>query len=148
MRLVPADASHIPFLSEHMRPADVRECGAVGHSPHEALTNALRISLWALTAIVDDEPHAMMGVVSKNMMEGAGVPWMLGTERIYDHARDMIRHAPGILGEMHATFPTLENYVSADNERAVRFLRHVGFEICEHLSMVRGVPFVRFSKGQ
>lgn len=147
MRLVPADASHIPFLAEHMRPADVVECGAMGRRPHEALTNGLKTSLWALTAIVDDEPHAMMGVVSKSMMEGVGVPWMLGTERVYDHGRDMIRNAPAILAEMHATFRILENYVSADNDRAVRFLRHVGFEFRSEISMVRGTAFVRFFKG-
>ncbi len=89
----------------------------------------------------------MMGVASKSMMEGIGVPWMLGTERVYDHGRDMVRNAPAILSEMHATFPTLENLVSADNDRALRFLRHVGFEFRSEISMVRGTAFVRFFKG-
>ena len=92
MRLVEAAPEHIPFLAEHMRPADVVECAACGRDPLSALHNALRVSLWALTAIVDDEPHAMMGVASRSMMEAAGIPWMLGTERVYDHARDLVRY--------------------------------------------------------
>ena len=88
----------------------------------------------------------MMGVTSRSMVEAIGVPWMLGTERVYDHARDLVRYAPMILAEMHATFETLENLVSADNDRAIRFLSHVGFEIYEPVSMVGGTAFVHFCK--
>ncbi|HWW56357.1 MAG TPA: hypothetical protein VN047_05645 [Sphingopyxis sp.] len=147
MKLVEADTSHIPFLADHMRPADVMECAAIGRRPVSALTNALRSSLWALTAIVDDQPHAMMGVTSRSMVEAVGVPWMLGTERIYDHARDLVRYAPAILAEMHLTFDRLENLAAADNDRALRFLRHVGFEICAEPINVGGTSFVHFFKG-
>jgi hypothetical protein len=147
VKLVEADASHIPFLAEHMRPADVVECAAFGRTPVAALKNGLTSSLWALTAIVDDAPHAMMGVVSRSMIEGIGVPWMLGTERVYDHPRDLVRFGPSIVAEMHATFGHLENVVSADNARALRFLTHVGFEICDTLINVGGTSFVHFRKG-
>lgn len=146
MRLVEASPSHIPMIANDMRPADVAECAALGRDPHDALSHALRISLWALTAIVENRPHAMMGVASRNMLEGVGIPWMLGTDRIYDHPRDMIRNAPAVLGEMHRTFATLENLVSADNDRAVRYLRHVGFEFCTDPINVGGISFIRFRR--
>lgn len=129
-----------------MRDADKRECGAFGHSPAEALTGALRSSLWALTAMFDGEPLAMLGVTPRNMMEGSGVPWMLGTERIYDSGRELVRYVPAILGEMFDSFTVLENYVSVDNERAVSFLRHFDFEIYEAVVNIGGVPFKRFSR--
>lgn len=129
-----------------MRDADRRECGAFGHSPTEALTGALRSSLWAVTAMFDGEPHAMLGVTPRNMMEGSGVPWMLGTERIYDSGREMVRYAPAILREMFDSFTVLENYVAADNARAVRFLRWLDFEIYEPVVNIGGVPFKRFSR--
>lgn len=147
MRLVEASPSHIPFLAEHMRSADVMECTAIGRSPQEALSTALRSSLWALTAIVDDEPHAMLGVTSRNMIEGVGVPWMLGTERVYDHGRDLLRYSPQILAEMHASFPVLENLVSADNVRALRYIRRVGFEFRLEPHIIGGIAFVHFRKG-
>ncbi len=147
MRLVEADATHIPFLAENMRAPDVTECAAFGRDPADALHHGLTSSLWALTAFVDGEPHAMMGVSPRSMIEGVGVPWMLGTERVYDHGRDLVRYAPAIVGEMHATFVVLENLVLADNARALRFLRHVGFEIYGPVIMVAGTAFVHFRKG-
>lgn len=147
MRLVEAEPSHIPYLARHMRDADVEECAAFGRAPAAALTHGVVSSLWALTAIVDDAPHAMMGVVSRSMIEGIGVPWMLGTERVYDHARDLVRFGPAIIAEMHATFGHLENLVSAGNARALRFLIHVGFEICDTPINVGGVSFVHFRRG-
>lgn len=147
MMLVEADASHIPYLAAHMRPADVAECAAMGRRPESALVNAVKSSLWAVTAIVDDRPHAMLGVASRSMMGSVGVPWMLGTERVYDHARDLVRHAPAIIAEMHQTFDHLENMVAAGNNRAIRFLRHVGFEICDVPINVGGTAFVHFRRG-
>lgn len=146
MRLVEASPEHIPYLAAHMRAADVVECEAFGRRPDAALRKAVGASLWALTAIVEDQPHAIMGVSPLNMLAGVGEPWMLGTERVYDHARDLIRYSPSILGEMHAIFPTLENYVSTANARAIRFLGHIGFEFCEGVSIVGGTEFVRFRK--
>jgi hypothetical protein len=145
--LVEADVSHIPFLATHMRQADVEECAAFVRSPADALQYGLRCSLWALTALVNGEPHAMMGVAPRNMMAGEGVPWMLGTERVYDHARDLILHTPAILSEMHVSFNRLDNLVAASNERAIRFIRHAGFELSSDPVMVGGMMFVRFHKG-
>ncbi len=147
MRFVAADAAHIPLLAKHMRADDVRECAAFGRAPAEALRHGIMSSLWALTAIVDGEPHAVMGVASRSMIEGIGVPWMLGTNRVYDHGRDLLRHAPSVINEMHATFGRLENLVSVDNVRALRFLRRVGFEICGAPINVGEVSFVHFRKG-
>lgn len=144
MRLVPAERSHIPLIA--MRDADKRECGAFGHSPGAALENALRGSLWALTAMAGDEPVAMLGVTPLSMVEGVGVPWMLGSDRIYDSSRALIRLVPPVIAEMHETFPQLENYVSTDNARAMAFLRHFDFELSGDVRIVGGVPFQRFTR--
>lgn len=145
MRLVPAEPEHIPFIAANMREMDRIECGALGRSPVKALETSLRSSLWALTAIDEGEPHAMLGVSPFNMVEGVGVPWMLGTERIYARGRLLLRNAPPVLAAMRSTFPRLQNLVGAGNDRAKRFLRHVGFEISEDIVIVGGVDFQRFS---
>lgn len=148
MRLVEADEAHIPFLAEHMRDFDMLECFAFGHGPKSALIYALRSSLWALTAIVDDQPHAMFGVTSASMIEGIGEPWMLGTDKIYDHGRDLLRIGPAIVAEMETTFSQLRGGVSEDNDRALRFLRFLGFEIFDEPINVAGFPFLYFYKGE
>ncbi len=145
MILVEADASHIPALAANMREADRIEIGAMGRTPQTALRNGLAASVWALTALVDDEPQAIMGVAPVSVMEGFGVPWMLGSERIYDHARDLVRYGPGIIAEMRQSFERLENMVHVDNTRALRFLRHFGFTISGERETIGGIDFVRFS---
>lgn len=146
MKLVPADAAHIPFLAERMRKSDKRECEAFGLSPAAALRSALASSLWALTALVEDEPHAMLGICSRNMLEGVGVPWMLGTDRVYASGRLLLKHGRGLRDAMHQTFPALENYVATENDRAIRFLRWLDFELHADTVNIGGVPFVRFAR--
>lgn len=128
-----------------MRDADRIEIGAFGRTPWSALRSGLAASVWALTAMVEDEPHAMLGVAPINVMEGVGVPWMLGSERIYSHARDFIRYGPDIIAEMGRGFERLENMVHVDNGRAIRFLRHFGFSFSDSRETYGGIDFVRFS---
>lgn len=144
MRLIPAGLPHVPSLAAKMRDADKLEVGALGRTPENALRSGLAASLWALTALVDDEPHAMLGVSPVSMIEGVGCPWMLGSERIYDHARDLVRHGPALIGEMSAGFERLENVVHVENHRALRFLRHFGFTIADEQEDHGGLMFVRF----
>lgn len=143
--LIPASPDHIPYLAENMRAADVREITALGRSPADALDAGLRASLWALTAI-EEEPVAMLGVASRSMIEGIGVPWMLATERAYEHGRALVSLAPRVIAEMAATFPQLENVVDAENARALRFLRWAGFEIYDEAVQIGGVSFLRFAR--
>lgn len=145
MRLVEASYEHIPHLAQNMREADVREVRALGRSPADALKAGLDASLWALTAI-EDEPVAMLGVASRSMIEGVGVPWMLGTERVYASGRALLELSPPVIGEMMATFTRLENIVDANNVRALRFLRWSGFEVGEEPIEMGGVQFLRFER--
>lgn len=142
--LVAADPAHIPHLAATMRPVDVVEVGAFGRSPEGALRHSLASSLWALTVFENGDPIAMLGVTPKNMMLGSGVPWMLGSERIYRNARALVSLAPIVISEMRSTFPILENLVSVDNARAHSFLRHCGWQLSEEITEVGGVQFVRF----
>ena len=145
MRLVEATPDHIPHLAANMRDADVREVRALGRSPRDALEAGLRASLWALTAI-DDEPVAMLGVAPKSMLEGVGVPWMLGSERVYSSGRALLSFAPRVIAEMEATFARLENVVDANNVRALRFLRWSGFTVGDIPTECGGVKFLHFER--
>jgi hypothetical protein len=147
VNLVPAEAAHIPDLAARMREWDVIECRAMGHVPAEALRDGLSRSLWALTAMVDGKPEAMLGVAPRSMIEGTGVPWMLGTEAVYGGAREFVRYGRGIISEMEWSFPVLSNFVAAGNARAIGFLRHWGWRISSKRVSVGGVDFVEFSNG-
>lgn len=128
-----------------MREADRIECRALGRTPKDALRNGLRCSLAPFTALDENgRPGAMMGVVPISMIEGRGAVWMLGTEEIYRHGRDLLTYGPLILGIWLDTFRSLENIVAVENERAIRLLRKWGFEIGEISQTHGGVEFLPF----
>lgn len=129
-----------------MRAEDVRECAAMGHGPKQALRMGLRASIVALTAMVDGRPEAMLGVAPINLMEDLGSPWMLGTDVVMDHGRELLAWGPGIVAGLHRYFARLENLVSADNGKAIRLLRRWGFEVADDVRLIGGVEFVTFSR--
>jgi len=145
IKIVPADESHIACLARDMRAMDCMECRAVGREPEEALKKVMETSLWCITALDDDKPIAMLGVVARNMIEAKGIPWMLGSEKIYESTRDIVTLAPHIVRMMRETFSSLENLVSVDNHRAISFLRHYGWKLTDERHMIGGVEFAKFT---
>ena len=127
-----------------MREIDKLECKATGREPIHALEHGIRSSLWSFTAI-SSMPVAIIGVFPVNITLGAGIPWMLGTEEVYDRGRELLTYGPKVVSLMHRTFDRLENIVSADNDRAIRLLRKLGFTVEDERVPVGGIDFVRFA---
>jgi hypothetical protein len=123
---------------------DRLECGAMGCSPKQGLRASFFASSEAWTALVDGRPNAMFGLVVMSAIGGEALPWMLGTDEIYRHPREMIRWGVPILRRWADSSPHLSGLVSADNARAIRLLRKWGFAIGEDASEMGGVPFVSF----
>lgn len=85
-----------------------------------------------------------MGVVPISMMEGRATVWMLGSDVIYDHGRDLLTYGPLILEHWLETFRRLENIVAAQNTKAIRLLRHWAFTIGDQAQTHGGVAFLPF----
>lgn len=86
----------------------------------------------------------MMGVVPLSMIEGQGRVWMLGTEEIYDHGRDLLAFGPQIIAHWLETFGSLENIIAAENMRAIRLLQRWGFQFRDEPRIHGGVEFLPF----
>ena len=127
-----------------MRPADIAECRAMGHSPRQALREGLIASSLCRTAFVDGRPEAMFGLVVKSALAGEGTPWMLGTEAIYHHPRAMLRWGPRFVAAMLDSTPALSNLVAADNVRAIRMLRRWGFDLSGAAILIGDMEFLAF----
>lgn len=143
----PARPSHVARIAKRMRAVDQAECAAVGSSPKAALRSGLRISTFALTVLCDDRPVAMLGVAPGNVMEGVGVPWLLATDEALKAGRQFATWGPKIVAAMCSEWPRLENYVGAENVRAIRVLRRLGFDLDRELVIVGGLKMRRFSLG-
>lgn len=85
-----------------------------------------------------------MGLTPVSLIDGTGRPWMLGSDAIYDHPREMLRQVRPMLARMQQDCPVLENWVATGNERAIRFLRRCGFAFHE-TTAARGLEMVRFA---
>lgn len=119
------------WIAQHMRPADVAECHAVGKFDLEAsLLEGMRTSPVAWTATVDGEPALMSGAAPlRSWFDDVGVPWMLGTHLVPKHQRALMRLSPMYIEKMLEVFPHLLNFVHAENILAVRWLDRMGFDI-------------------
>ena len=145
VELVASSPAHIGTIAARMRAVDVLEAAAMGHSPKEALRLGLRGSTHCYTAKVDGRAEAMFGLVVKSALGGEGTPWMLGTEAVYRQPRAFLRCAPGILNLFFDSTPRLSNLVAVENDRAIRMLRRLGFQLGEGVIFISGVRFLPFS---
>lgn len=143
--VVPAHPSHVNRLANRMRAIDRAECAAVGHTPKAALVVSLRGSSLAWTVFADDRPVAMFGVMAISVLEGKGAPWLLGTDEIVQGARQFIRWGMPFVREMQREFPHLVNMVGAENDKALRVLRFLGFAVDEESVIIGGMAMRRFS---
>lgn len=146
IRLVPAQSKHIGRIARLMRADDVEECAAMDRTPKQALRTAFLTSAKAWTALVDGQPEAMFGVVVESVLDGKGVPWMLGTDEVHRHGRELLMWGPGLLDRLCDSRLLLANIVSARNTRAIRLLWRWGFTVSDEEIDVRGVPFLAFEK--
>lgn len=144
IELVPARLTHVGPIATKMREADRKECWALGRTPKEALRLGILTGEHTLTALDDGIPAAMMGLHIMSLLSGSAAPWFLGTNRVFMHPRELLCTGRRILSWWKAEFPHLENIVSVENGRAIRLLKHWGFEVGGREEMHRGVAFVPF----
>lgn len=116
----------------------------MGHTPKEALRMGLQSPGEVWTAKVDGRPEAMFGINVESALGGIAHPWMLGSDAIYEHPREMIRWGAAVARRWVDSFGHLSNYVSTENAPAIRMLRRWGFTIGSEVIERGGVAFVAF----
>ena len=136
-------------LGPRLRAADKLELKAsCGYGPITALTSSIHASDEAWVA-VDEEGVAilMFGVVNAGQ-EFVGVPWMLGSDGIYQHTRQLQSQCRQWLDVIHEDYSLLYNYVHAENPKAIRWLQWMGFTIVQLIPEfgVGKEPFYEFVK--
>lgn len=127
-----------------MRAIDVRECAAFGHSPKTALREAILNSDKAWTAMVDGRPEAILGVVVNSALTGAGAPWFLGTDVVWQHGRALLSMGPAIIARLFESSSLLSGHVSCENDAAIRMLKRWGFSVSVDRQRFGGVAFYNF----
>lgn len=129
IEVVTARGSHVGPIANRMRDIDVRECILAGHTPKEALRLGLVASTVVWTVKVDDRPEAMFGAVPISEIGGRARIWMLMTDDAVKQRKALVRLGWKYTQAIHSLYPTLENYVHAHNDVAIRWLSRLGYAV-------------------
>lgn len=146
--IIPALPEHIPAIADHVRDADKLEFAANLRTAAQVMAHGLRVSTVAWIGTVDGIPVCMFGVapVDGFWLQGHGRPWMVGTRFLDDHALLFLRRCRGQVKHMLDLYPVLTNYVDARNDRAIQWLRWLGFRVSDvsRPCGIMNVPFFHF----
>jgi hypothetical protein len=144
--IVQATLEHAQRMAPRLREADIEEIWASSMSkPEQSLTRGVSCSSHAWTGLVDGEPACIFGVVPVSFMSGIGVPWMLGTPLVEEHATAFLRRNRRYVKHMTRAYNYLINYVDDRNVKAIAWLEWLGFTVSEPQQFgALGMPFRRF----
>lgn len=124
--VVDALPSHIDPIASRIRQADLEECWAGGAlTIRDALAMSLSTASLARTWLVDGVPGAMGGIGS--WVPGIGRIWLLTTDLVEGHQKEFLRASFKEFRAARADYEYLSNFVMASNDRAIQWLRHLGF---------------------
>lgn len=128
IKLRPATSDDACYLAPRLRDMDRMECEALFPVPVEAvLIESVRLSLVAISITdPDDVPLGVFGVVPES--EQVGLIWLVGTNGLLRHQRELMRKAGVLIQEMHKVRPCLTNIVHEKNIVHRRWLHHFGFK--------------------
>lgn len=74
-----------------------------------------------------------------------GAPWCLGSDRLDKQSRALMTISRRYIADWRRRYPALVNFVDAENELSIKFLKALGFEFDSPTPYgVSGAPFLRF----
>ncbi len=141
----PADAHD---LAPRLRALDAAEVRAAGSEPLPALISAIEQSLDARAAVHAGRVVMLFGYSAPDPFGDVASPWALGSPEVVRLLPSHSRFARDYLRQVRRLYPSLVNFVDARNKPAIRWLRHIGFEIAEAAPFgPLGSPFHKFEAG-
>lgn len=126
--LLPATEADARELVPRLRAADRAEVLALGAEPIDGLLESLRAGN-AWTARADGEIICMTGVGPLTSIGQTGVPWLLGSDLVRQHAKHFMGESRRFVGEWLKTYPILQNRVPSNYAATLRWARWLGFKI-------------------
>lgn len=129
--IVDATIEHVKTLAPNLSEDDKKEIHALGaRSPEDALMRGWRRSTECKAWLVDGEPLALCGISYPTVISEVVQPWMLGSEKLRQHARAFLRDSAKIVrGKWMREYKYMEGYSHWEYQRNVKWLRWLGFTI-------------------
>ena len=125
-------ASDVIVMQDRLRQIDVDEIWASNrHTPQEALSASLSISIECLTVVKGGVPVAMFGIAPTEIMGKTASIWLLGTNELTDIQFRFLRHSRRFIRLFLESYPTLYNWVDARNTVSIEWLKWCGAEVMD-----------------
>lgn len=122
----------VTYIAENMRDEDRDEVWASdNYTPLEAMMTGWKLSDYCVIISVNGEPCVMIGLLQRDILTGRGIPWMLGTDGSVKYRSKFLSVVPGIMKQMLSICPNLYNYVHVKNKVSIRWLKRIGFTLCD-----------------
>lgn len=133
-------------LAENLRKADIEELDAeTGLDPETALRLSVELSEEVNSIVLED--GTVVGIFGiSHMSDSVGCPWLVGTDVLPTIRTAFLRGSLQWIKEKNEEYPILTNFVHAENEIAIQWLRFLGFKFIR-LDKKHGVkkqPFYEF----
>lgn len=147
--IVKAEPWHAHAIAENIRDADRQELWASSRSdPLDAMLKGMERTASSFVAIYDGQVAAMFGASPYSIMGDKGAAWMIGSKVLEQPGaqKDLLRLSVPVLDYMLDQFPALlYNFVDQRNDKAIRWLRWLGFQFGEAMPYgVDKLPFLPF----
>lgn len=125
-----ATIEDVQYMKDHLQEVDINEIWAVNHSwPEDALIRSFNNSVFCMTYVYKGVPVVMFGVGAGTLISSLGVVWMLSTDDIRKISVSFLKTCRKFVDMMLEIYPTLVNYVHADNKISLNWLRRLGARI-------------------
>jgi hypothetical protein len=135
------------YLAPRLRSADLQEIKAgSGCDPLAMLLDGIKKSDRCFAVIAPDvEPVAVFGVVPFPDKPGVGIPWMLGSDKLLDFRKQLLREGRTHLARLARHYTMLVNSVDKRNTVHIRWLRWMGVTfVGESILGPQRLPFLDF----
>ena len=128
--IVPPTDEHIHTLALDMSKADTDEVWAAGRkTPLEALEQSVSASPEPYVGLYQGRALCMFGIAELSILDNKGIPWMLSSDELKNHARPFLRGSRIYIDVMKVRYPFMINFVDARNRAAIRWLNWLKFRL-------------------
>ena len=126
IQIVPMTDELLKVVADNMREADRLECWRLASDPLGALRKSRADSDSNAICLIDGEPMAAYGLVTKRHPI-IGYPWLLTTTLVEDYKRTFLEGSLKVIDAMLAKRPVLNAYVDVEHAQALRWAKWMGF---------------------
>jgi hypothetical protein len=140
----------IAYVAQNLREADRREACRITNSDNavRAVRDSVVNSRFTLVGLESGTtPVAIAGVSHSDDYPHAGIPWLVGTDRISEKPVQFLRKARSVLAQMFeiSGYEIFYNVVDAENDVHQQWLRWVGASFADDPIQINGYDFFQFT---